>query len=72
MKEHPSKQNGLLVGGFRDDTAFVKCFLCSGLLRVKHTVKDKPYFSCSNCELRAFISGDDGIERLGRVLKRGF
>ena len=47
------------------------CPVCSQLLNVKLTKKDKPYVTCDPCGVQVFVRGPAGIEQFRRLIASG-
>ena len=49
----------------------IDCFLCGGRVEIKLTKKRRPYFHCLRCYLQCFVRGDEGIQRLAKLIEGG-
>jgi hypothetical protein len=47
------------------------CPVCTQLLGVKLTKKDKPYVTCDPCGVQVFVRGPAGIEQFKRLIASG-
>jgi predicted RNA-binding Zn-ribbon protein involved in translation (DUF1610 family) len=47
------------------------CPVCTKLLDVRRTKKDKPYVTCDPCGVQVFIRGPVGIAEFKRLIERG-